>query len=128
MMIAGPGLLAAGIALSPELEWAGVLAQAAGLGGLAVVTVRGVLPRLPGRLARGLLVVSTASSLVAVAFALAYGWGEWAGRHLVPIPRMAQVHGVANALGFVLCGLLAWSLAPVTPAADSCTRIGRREP
>lgn len=124
-MIAAPALIAAGITLSPALEWAGVLVQAVGIGSLALVTLGGVLRGAFPPLARGLLAVSTASAVVAATLALAYGWGELVGGPVVSIPWMARVHGTANALGFVLGGLLGWSLAGVTPGPDSCNR-GRR--
>jgi len=43
------------------------------------------------------------------------------------IPRMAQLHGTTNALGFAFCGLLGWAIAygaiqrPASPSVDSAT-------
>jgi hypothetical protein len=35
-----------------------------------------------------------------------YGFGEITGRGVLGVPRMAATHGLLNALGFTLCGLL----------------------
>ena len=45
--------------------------------------------------------------------AATYAVGEFTERYWLLIPRMAGIHGTANALGFTLCGLLGWSLAVV---------------
>jgi len=43
-------------------------------------------------------------------FTYAYAVGRFTGHHWVLIPQMVKTHGVVNALGFVLCGLLAWNM------------------
>jgi hypothetical protein len=47
---------------------------------------------------------------VAMAFALAYAWGEFSERPRVSLAQVARIHGCANALGFGLCGLLGFAL------------------
>lgn len=37
-----------------------------------------------------------------------YAVGEVLGKDWLLIPRMASTHGLVNALGFVLLGLLGW--------------------
>ena len=36
-----------------------------------------------------------------------YGVGELMGSGWIGIPRMVKIHGLFNALGFTLCGLIA---------------------
>ena len=65
---------------------------------------------IASRVARALLVVSSLSLLVTMAYACVYAYGRFAARTIVAIPEMAQVHGMANAIGFATCGLLSWTL------------------
>jgi hypothetical protein len=44
-------------------------------------------------------------------FACLYALGRFTGITTVNISLMVQVHGLSNALGFVLCGLLGWMIA-----------------
>jgi hypothetical protein len=62
-----------------------------------------------------MLAVSSASSSVAMVLACLYAYSIVAGRLILSIPQMAMFHGVTNALGFSLCGLIAWSF--IRPAA-----------
>jgi hypothetical protein len=113
-VIAGIALVAAGITLArytPLVEVAAALLFAATLLGLAALTLVAGLPAMTGRLARALLAVSAASLIVTMLFAASYAVGQFLGAPIVGIPRMVQVHGWLNAVGFVLCGLLAWTLS-----------------
>ncbi len=108
-ILAGPAVLAAGFVLSPVLKVCAAVVLAAatiGLAGLLVV----VLPRVHSQLAKALLLVSAGSLGVAMVLAGVYALGEYAERYWLLIPQMARFHGVANGLGFALCGLLAWTL------------------
>jgi hypothetical protein len=105
----GTPLLAAGITLSPALELLSAALLAVSLAGIACALLARVVPRAPSALAGGLLAVAALSSLLAMAFALAYAWGEFSGRPLVSLSQVARVHGPANALGFGLCGLLGFA-------------------
>ena len=112
-VIAGIALVAAGITLArytPLVEVAAALLFAASLLGLAALALLFVVPKISDRLARMLLAISALSLVVTMLFAASYAVGQFAGVTLVGIPRMVQVHGWLNALGFVLCGLLAWTL------------------
>lgn len=109
--IAGPPLLATGITLSPLLEVVAATGLALALSGLAVLTLVRIVPRLSGA-ARLLLAASSISLLGGMACALAYALGEFMGIGLISLGQMARIHGPLNALGFALCGLLGWVLAP----------------
>lgn len=65
-------------------------------------------------LARGLLALSAASVGAGMSLALVYGVGELAQREFIPLRSMVPLHGLVNALGFVLCGLLGHLAAVVS--------------
>jgi len=64
---------------------------------------------------RLLLVMAALSLLVSMALAVLYSLREWLGTEGLDIPRMARIHGPANALGFGLAAMVAWHLE--TPAS-----------
>lgn len=109
-IIAGVPLVAAGITFSPALEVAAACLLAGSLAALSALTLSAIVPALRRRPAQALLAVSSAAAVVAMLFAVAYAVGEFAQISIVGIPRMIEVHGLVNALGFVLCGMIAWSL------------------
>jgi hypothetical protein len=102
----GTPVLAAGITLQPWLELAGALVLALSLGWLAVRVLAAIRPRALG--SRLLLRTSAASLLFSMPLAVAYAWGQ-AATPVVSLDMMARLHGTVNALGFGLCGLLAWT-------------------
>jgi hypothetical protein len=58
-----------------------------------------------------------AVSLVAtMALACTYALGEFVGRPWVTVEWMARTHGIANAFGFALPGLLALTIAAPAPS------------
>jgi YndJ-like protein len=109
--MAGPPLLAAGITFSPRLEIvaAGIIVVA--VSGLGALTLVRIVPRVPPA-ARALLALSSVSALAGMACALAYAVGEFTGIGIISLGQMARIHGPLNALGFVLAGLVGWTLAP----------------
>ncbi|MFN0108439.1 MAG: YndJ family protein [Blastocatellia bacterium] len=106
-VIAGPPLVAVGITLSRAVEVFSAVTLALSLFTLAMLMMFIVAPSMKP-LPRLLLILSSMSVVVTMIFACLYAFGRFAGIETVSIPLMAQVHGVSNALGFVLCGLLAW--------------------
>lgn len=110
-IVAGTPLVAAGITLSaPLLGLAGALVVSTGLWLLAALVLVLIVPALQPRPAQILLVVSSVSSTIAMALACAYAYSIVSKRLIINIPHMAMSHGIMNALGFSLCGLLAWFL------------------
>lgn len=102
---AGIPIIAAGnIAHSPVLKFLGVSAMVASTIALAI-TSTAVAWNVPGR-ARLMLLVSAASITAGMVLASVYGVGELTSRAWIGIPRMVVIHGVLNALGFTLFGLL----------------------
>lgn len=109
-VIAAPLLVALGIVFSPPLEVMAAALLAASLVALASVNIFVLVRVIPQRLARGLLVVSSASVVLGMLFACLYAVGQARGAPAITVPQMILIHGLVNALGFVLGGLLAWTI------------------
>jgi hypothetical protein len=75
--------------------------------GLAAGMLRvGLGARLSGRLLFG---VAGGSVLLGMLLAATWAIGEYPLQPFVDIRQMAEFHGMLNALGFAVCGLLGWS-------------------
>ena len=105
-----PFLLAAGFVFSPLVKACAAVLLAAAMLGLAIAQLWAcsLVPRSP---AKPLLWISSASVISAMGLAGVYAVGEFMGKDWILIPRMATTHGLLNALGFVLPGLVGWSVA-----------------
>ncbi len=108
-VLAGVPLVGVGITISAWLELSAVLLLAAACLLLAAAQLRvGWQTGRPAVFA--LLAVSSMSLLGAMCLAGVYAWGEFWQQPRLDIPTMVRLHGVANAFGFTICGLLAWTL------------------
>jgi hypothetical protein len=112
--VAGMPMVATGFVFSPAFKVFAIGAFVLSLAGLSVISLF-TLPTIQSRLGKGLLAVSAVSLLFAMALAMAYGIEEFRQRlfrdHLwSQLLRMVHTHGILNALGFTLCGLLGWTL------------------
>jgi hypothetical protein len=76
---------------------------------LALLELFAVVPLIERSLARALLAISALASVATMLLAAGYALGGIIGLALT-IPQMVLAHGVVNAFGLVLCGLLAWTL------------------
>jgi hypothetical protein len=94
---AGTGVVLVGYFTGEAVELAGAVLLSAGMWLVGWLTWRHVRPSVSA-------VVLAASMLLALSWAL----GEATGLPHPSLGWMAATHGVANALGFALCGLLAW--------------------
>ncbi|MDQ6834346.1 MAG: YndJ family protein [Chloroflexota bacterium] len=108
----GSPLVAIGTTAAPLIEVCAVLVLASSLVGLALLVLACIVPRLRPLLGRALLTVSSSAVLVSMLLAVVYAISNGIGRPLLSVGQMERVHGTANAMGFVLCGLLAWSVLP----------------
>jgi hypothetical protein len=116
-IITGTPLVAAGITASPLIALIGAIVISSGLALLVVLVLGWVLPAVRSLPARILLCVSAISSVIAMSLASVYAYSIVAKKLIVDIPQMAMTHGVANAFGFALCGLIAWSIVrPISHA------------
>jgi hypothetical protein len=109
-IIVGTPLVAAGITFSPLLALIGAVVIALGLILLAVLVVVWIVPSLESLPAKILLLVSSISTVPAMTLAFLYAYSIVFKKLIVDIPQMAMTHGVINAFGFALCGLLGWAI------------------
>jgi hypothetical protein len=107
--VCAPAVIAAGFVFSRPVQFAGVLLSGASLilvSALAWQARHAVVERP----ARVLVMISACSAVPAMALAAFYAAGEVQGELYVSVPGMALWHGLLNGVGFVLCGLLGWSI------------------
>ncbi|MET9436339.1 YndJ family protein [Streptomyces sp. NPDC006551] len=89
-------------------ELAGAMVLTAGMWAVALLTWRDVRPGAPDPVTRTLLALSSAVLVVTMLLALSWALGEATGLPHPSLTWMAATHGLANALGFALCSVLAW--------------------
>jgi len=111
-----PGVIGVAFSRFPWIELLGVLAFAISLWLLALLLLGWILPRQSSLAVQLLLGVAGVSLAVSTVFACLYAYGKFTQDEIIGISMMARTHGVINALGFSLCGILAFVL------------IGRRQP
>jgi YndJ-like protein len=109
-IITGTPLVAAGITFSPVVALAGTVLISIGLFLLAVLVIGWILPLIESVPGRVLLLISSVSCLPAMGLACAYAYSIVFQKLIIDIPQMAMTHGIANAFGFSLCGLVGWCL------------------
>lgn len=112
-MLVAPLLVATGITVTQvtgrrELESTAATLFALCLILIALFTLRFIVPATAPLLARGLLLVSSASVVFTMLFASAYALGTVTRLWTITISQMILVHGWVNALVFGMCGLLGW--------------------
>lgn len=109
-VIAGTPLVAAGITVSPILALVGALVISLGLYCLALLNLVWIVPTIATLLPKILLIFSSLAVVPAMILAGVYAYSIVFQKLIVDIPQMAMTHGIINAFGFALCGLVAWSL------------------
>lgn len=105
---AGTTMVGVGYFTGDAMELAGAGVLTAGLWLAGWVTVRAVRPQAaPPQ--RRLFLLSAGVLAATMLLALWYAGGEAFGLPHPSLTTMAATHGLANALGFAVCGLLAWN-------------------
>jgi hypothetical protein len=108
LLVAGlPIVVAAGFVISPVLKMGAAILFSASVAGLAVA-VRACGRRAEDPTARLLLQVAAAAIFAGMVLSGAYAIADYAGSDMLTIPQMARTHGILNAVGFCLAGLLGW--------------------
>ncbi|MDQ7909501.1 YndJ family transporter [Phytohabitans sp. ZYX-F-186] len=102
---AGVAVVFAGFFTSEWVELAGAAVLTAGMWLVGWLTWRRARA---GAATRGLLVTSALTLAATMVLALDWALGQAAGLPHLPVSWMVATHGLANALGFALCGLVAW--------------------
>lgn len=117
-VVLAPPIVALGFTFVGVLQVIGAALLTGGLFALSWLTLRHVVPRVTDRLARSLLVVSALAVLVPMVLALQWAIGWNFDTPALSIPMMARTHGVVNALGFTLCGVLGWRRVQPLPRSS----------
>jgi hypothetical protein len=107
---ASPALLAAGFVIGPRFKLAMAIVVVCSESGLSLFFLTRIGAMRP-RLAQLCVAISAFSVLFAMFLAGVWAIGEFPLQPFVHLDEMARFHGAANALGFVLCGLMGWALA-----------------
>jgi hypothetical protein len=107
MVVGMPFVVAAGFVISPGLKMVAALLFSASVAGLAIY-VRGYGRKMEDGTARVLLQVASGAVFAGMVLAGVYVVADFAGSEVLTIPQMARTHGVLNAVGFCLPGLLGW--------------------
>jgi hypothetical protein len=105
-------IIAGAMTLAQHTAWRGpelaaVLLLSAALSVLAIWQVRAAMAASRPAVLM-LLGVSAISLATAMALAVIYAAGRYLGADWLDIPAMLPTHGMLQAVGFALCGLLAW--------------------
>jgi hypothetical protein len=109
-VVCGPAILGLAFMLGPKVKLVAALLIALGQFGLAGGMVcAGVAAK--NAAARWLLFAAGGSVAAGMILAVVWAIGEYPLEAFVNIRQMAEFHGVLNAVGFVVCGLLGWSVA-----------------
>jgi hypothetical protein len=129
-VVCGPGILGLAFLLGPKMKLLAALLIAAGQLGLASGMVHsGVSAK--SRSGRWLLFVAGVSVAAGMILAGAWAFGEYPLQAFVNIRQMAELHGVLNAVGFAVCGLMGWTLLKAEQAdrlgVDAAYRSGGEE-
>ncbi len=115
-VVLGPAILGLAFLLGPKVKLFAALLISVGQFSLAAGMVR---VGIGAKNVSGRWLLVTAGASVAAGMILAAVWavGEYPLQAFVNIRQMAQFHGVLNAVGFVLCGLLGWRIVSSELAA-----------
>ncbi|WP_433291331.1 YndJ family protein [Actinoplanes sp. CA-030573] len=120
---AGTALVFAGYFISDYVELAGAVVLTAGMWLVAGLTWRHIVPAARDRTTRALLLTSTGVLAATMLLALSWALGEATGLPHPSLTWMAATHGLANALCFGLCGILAWRRLAGVPTSRRRTGV-----
>jgi hypothetical protein len=106
---AGTAVVFVGYFVGDWLELVGAVVLTGGMWLVGWLTWRQARPLGAERMTRLLLAASALVLAATMVLALDWALGRVAGLPHLSLAWMAATHGLANALGFALCGLLGWS-------------------
>jgi len=106
-VVALPFVVAVGFVVSPALKMVAALLFSASVAALAVF-LRAWGKQVKDATARVLLQVAAGAVFAGMVFSGAYAVADFVGSDVLTIPQMARTHGILNAVGFCLPGLLGW--------------------
>ena len=107
MVVGLPIVVAVGFVISPAVKMVAAILFSASVAALAIA-VRACGREAENLTARVLLQVAAGAVFASMVLSGAYAFADFAGSDLLTIPQMARTHGILNAVGFCLLGLLGW--------------------
>src|SRR5579864_4641673 len=107
LVVGLPYLVAAGFVISPALKMGAGLMFSASVAVLALF-LRDCGKRAHDPTARVLLQAASAAVFAGMVLSSTYAVADLLGSDVLTIPQMARTHGILNALGFCMLGLLGW--------------------
>ena len=107
LIVVLPFVVAAGFVISPLVKMGAAVLFSISVGALAVF-LRAFSKHVNDRTARVLLQIASGAVFAAMVFSSGYAMADFLGSDALPIPLMARTHGLLNAFGFCLLGLLGW--------------------
>jgi hypothetical protein len=108
MLVVGlPIVVAVGFVISPAVKMVAAVLFSASVAALAVA-VCACGRKAENATARLLLQVAAGAVFASMVLSAAYAVADFAGSDALTIPQMARTHGILNAVGFCLLGLLGW--------------------
>ncbi len=127
LMVAGlPMVVAAGFVISPLLKMVAALWFSASVAALAIA-VHASGRNAGNTTARVLLQVAGGAVFAGMALSATYAIADYVGSEALTIPQMARTHGLLNAIGFCLAGLLGWLVESSTGSQVTEVRGFRTE-
>jgi|SRR5690348_3440714 len=109
-ILAGPGLLAIGFVTEPQVKLMAAALVALSEIGLGCFLFKTLFVQ-GSATGKAFLGFSAASVFFTMALVIAWSVGEYRREPILDLYQMEQLHGTSNALGFILCGLLGWTLS-----------------
>src|ERR1035437_2122477 len=127
MVVGLPIVVAAGFVISPVVKMVAALLFSASVAGLAIA-VRACGTKAANTPAQILLQAAAGAVFGGMVLSGAYAVADYLGSGALTIPQMARTHGVLNAVGFCLSGLLGWLVEssvqwPVTDTSGFQTEV-----
>jgi hypothetical protein len=107
LVIGMPYVVAAGFVISRALKMGAAVVFSVSVAAHAVI-LRGCMKNVSDSTARVLLQIASGAVFAAMIFSAAYAVADFAGIYALTIPQMARTHGLLNAFGFCMTGLLGW--------------------
>jgi hypothetical protein len=102
-----PFVVAVGFVTSPSLKMVAALVFSLSVAALAIM-LHSNARKMSDPTARILLQIAAATVFAAMGLSGSYAVADFLGSTVLTIPQMARTHGVLNAVGFCLPGLLGW--------------------
>jgi hypothetical protein len=121
-----PVVVAAGFVISPVVKMGAAVLFSMSVAGLAIA-VRAYGKKVHETTARILLQVAAGAIFMGMALSGAYAVADYMGSDALTIPEMARTHGILNAVGFCLAGLLGWLVENHTHTAVTDERSFQTE-